>query len=181
MAKKRVSRPSLAPAARQDIREVLRWSEQNFGETAAARYRALIKQAVRDIGADPERPGSKERPEIMIQGARTTYHLSFSRSRLSGPGVKEPRHFLLYRRREDGVIEVARILHDGRDLGVCFFFVKMVCGLCFFSGALFLPAGCFDASAAWIADFAHAWRRKPLPLFGVNGFHEAELLALLLQ
>jgi plasmid stabilization system protein ParE len=30
--------------------------------------------------------------------------------------VKEPRHFLLYRRREDGVIEVARILHDGRDL-----------------------------------------------------------------
>jgi toxin ParE1/3/4 len=30
--------------------------------------------------------------------------------------VTEPRHFLLYRRREDGVIEVARILHDGRDL-----------------------------------------------------------------
>jgi plasmid stabilization system protein ParE len=26
------------------------------------------------------------------------------------------RHFLLYRRRSDGLIEVARILHDGRDL-----------------------------------------------------------------
>ena len=75
----------------------------------------LIKQAVRDIGADPERPGSKERPEIMIEGART-YHLEFSRGRVSGPGVKEPRHFLLYRRREDGLIEVARILHEGRDL-----------------------------------------------------------------
>ena len=40
----------------------------------------------------------------MIQGART-YHVEFSRSRVSGSRVKEPRHFLLYRRREDGVIE----------------------------------------------------------------------------
>ncbi len=116
MAKKRVSaRLRLAPAARHDVRDVLRWSEQKFGKAAAGRYRALIKQAVRDIGTDPERPGSKERPEIMIEGART-YYLEFSRSRVSGPGVKEPRHFLLYRRREDGVIEIARILHDGRDL-----------------------------------------------------------------
>jgi toxin ParE1/3/4 len=115
VAEKRDSRPSLAPAARQDVREVLRWSERNFGETAAARYKALIKQAVRDIGADPERPGSKEQPELMIGGART-YHLELSRSRVSGSRVKEPRHFLLYRRRDDGVIEVARILHDGRDL-----------------------------------------------------------------
>jgi toxin ParE1/3/4 len=68
-----------------------------------------------DIANDPERPDSKERPDIMIEGART-YHLKFSRSRVSGLGVKEPRHFLLYRRRKDGIIEVARILHDGRDL-----------------------------------------------------------------
>jgi toxin ParE1/3/4 len=115
VAKKRASRSSLAPAARQDIRDALRWSEQRFGESAAARYRALIKQAVRDIGADPERPDSKERPELMIKGART-YHLEFSRGRVSGSKVKEPRHFLLYRRRGDGVIEVARTLHDGRDL-----------------------------------------------------------------
>ena len=56
-----------------------------------------------------------ERPEVMIEGART-YHLSLSRRRVSRPGVKEPRHFLLYRLRGEGVIEVARILHDGRDL-----------------------------------------------------------------
>ena len=116
MAEKRDSRPSLAPAARQDVREVLKWSERNFGEAAAARYKALIKQAVRDIGADPERPGSKERPEIMTKGART-HHLEFSRSRVGGSRVKEPRHFLLYRRRRAGVIEVARILHDSRGFG----------------------------------------------------------------
>jgi toxin ParE1/3/4 len=115
VAEKRDSRPSLAPAARQDVREVLKWSERNFGEAAAARYKALIKQAVRDIGADPERPGSKERPEIITKGARN-YHLEFSRSRVKGSRVKEPRHFLLYRRRDDGVIEVARILHDSREL-----------------------------------------------------------------
>jgi len=68
-----------------------------------------------DIEADPERPGSKQPPEIMIRGART-YHISLSRIRVSGSTVKEPRHFPLYRCREDGVIEVARVLHDGRDL-----------------------------------------------------------------
>ena len=115
MAKKRSVRVSLAPAARQDVREVLRWSEEKFGRRAAVRYRELLQQALRDIEADPERPGSKERPEIMIEGART-YHLSFSRSRVGGPGVKAPRHYVLYRSREDGVIEVGRILHDGRDL-----------------------------------------------------------------
>lgn len=79
------------------------------------RYKALIKQALLDVGSDPERPGSKERPEIMIEGART-YHLGFSRSRVSGPSVKTPRHFLLYRHLDERVIEVGRILHDSRDL-----------------------------------------------------------------
>jgi toxin ParE1/3/4 len=116
LPKKRVlPQLSLAPAARKDIREVLRWSERKFGESSAARYRSLIKQAVRDVSENPKRPGSKERPEIMIEGART-YHLQFSRSGVSSPGVKEPRHFLLYRSREDGVVEVARVLHDGYDL-----------------------------------------------------------------
>jgi toxin ParE1/3/4 len=81
----------------------------------AARYRSLIKQAVRDVGADTKRPGSRARPDIMIEGART-YHLQFSRNRVVGPRVKEPRHFLLYRNRDDGVVEVARILHESRDL-----------------------------------------------------------------
>ena len=115
MAKTRVLRAILAPAARQDLRDVLRWSEQKFGEAAARCYVALVKQALRDISADSERPGSKERHEIMTDGART-YHIALSRDRVTGAKVKEPRHFLLYRHREEGAIEVARILHDGRDL-----------------------------------------------------------------
>jgi toxin ParE1/3/4 len=105
----------LTRTAQRDVKAILNWSRKEFGETAAARYKALIKQGLRDIGADPERPGSTSRPEIMIEGART-YHLEFSRGRVKGAGVKAPRHFLLYRRREEGVIEVGRVIHDAREL-----------------------------------------------------------------
>ena len=115
MAKNRAPRPVLSPAASQDVRDALRWSLRKFGAAAAARYGVLLKQAVRNVGGDPEQPGSMQRPEIMVEGARA-YHISLSRARVSGIRVKDPRHFLLYRRREDGVIEVARVLHDGRDL-----------------------------------------------------------------
>ena len=108
------NRVYLTLTARADLFRVMEWSVKEFGDRAALRYDALIKQALRDIEEDPERPGSTEKPELMIEGGRT-YHLSFSRGRLPYPGVKEPRHFLLYRRRGN-VIEVARILHDARDL-----------------------------------------------------------------
>ena len=101
--------------AKRDITAILKRSIREFGKDASVRYRALIRQALNDIRADPERPGSRERPEIMIPGART-YHLQFSKSRVGGQAVKEPRHFLLYRRKPDGVIEVARLLDDVHDL-----------------------------------------------------------------
>jgi toxin ParE1/3/4 len=105
----------LARTAQRDVKAILNWSRKEFGEAAAARYGALIKRALRDIGADPERPGSTERPEIPIDGART-YHLAFSRGRVQGQGVQAPRHFLLYRRRGERLIEVGRLIHDARDL-----------------------------------------------------------------
>jgi toxin ParE1/3/4 len=101
--------------ARQDIARILKQSLQDFGEAAAERYATLLSQALADIAADPDRPGSRARPEIMISGART-YHLEFSRTRVSGDRVKEPRHFILYRQREIDVVEVGRILHDAREL-----------------------------------------------------------------
>jgi toxin ParE1/3/4 len=105
----------LAPATWSDIREALAWSQERFGERAAARYAALLRQALRDIAADPERTGSKARPEL-ARGIRT-YHLFFSRNRVRGTGVvKTPRHFLVYRQRGDDLIEVVRVLHDARDL-----------------------------------------------------------------
>ena len=89
-----------------------------FGPDARLRYEALIVQAIRDIQSEPTRHGSIERPELMKKGVRT-YHIRFSRDRAkTAVGVvHDPRHFILYRHREDGnVIDIGRILHDCRDL-----------------------------------------------------------------
>jgi plasmid stabilization system protein ParE len=51
----------VAPSARNDIREALIWSQERFGQRAAEHYRELIKQALRDIVVDPQRPGPAER------------------------------------------------------------------------------------------------------------------------
>jgi toxin ParE1/3/4 len=103
--------------ALQDIRDISRWSELQFGKAAAARYRGLLMQALRDLEADPLRAGSKGRPELMVAEART-YHLASSRSRVERPGVKKPRHFILYRSPSKGFIEIGRILHDSSELNL---------------------------------------------------------------
>jgi len=102
-------------AARRDMIDIMHWSLKEFGEDAALRYDALMTQALRDVADDPERPGSQQRPEL-AEGV-LIYHLRFSRDRArSALGiVKQPRHFVVYRRR-DRTIDVLRVLHDARDL-----------------------------------------------------------------
>lgn len=105
----------LTATAQRELAAVMEWSAEQFGARAALRYDALITQALKDLSADPERPGSTERPELLIEGART-YHLTFSRARVAaGQRVQAPRHFVVYRCGADGV-EVVRILHDRRSL-----------------------------------------------------------------
>ena len=106
----------LAPAAAVDIESILAWSHEHFGEEARRRYEALILKAILDVAERPDRAGVQNRPEI-ASDART-YHLCYSRHRgAAGIGsVKEPRHFLLFRPRADGAIEIGRVLHDSMDL-----------------------------------------------------------------
>ena len=114
MAKKPALPVHITGPARRDIAVILKRSIREFGEAASLRYEALMLQALTDIEADPERLGSRARPEILIEGART-YHLEFSRTKVSGKRVSDPRHFLLYRQFVEK-IEILRILHDARDL-----------------------------------------------------------------
>lgn len=107
--------PILLPAIREDIREIVLWSEEHFGVAAADRYGALIRQALRDVQADPLRPGAKARPDLAPNAY--VYHLAFSRNRVTGDTLKTPRHFVLYRFAGDAM-EFARILHDSRDLAL---------------------------------------------------------------
>jgi len=106
-------RDILTPAARRDIKRILRWSEEKFGKGAALRYEALLVQAVRDIEADPARPGVSRRPYLPADVL--LYHLGFSRDRVAGEAVKEPRHFVAFRIRA-ARLELLRVVYDSRDL-----------------------------------------------------------------
>lgn len=106
----------LAPAAEEDIQSILAWTHEHFGEPARLRYEALLIRAMTEVADDPDRFGSFARPEIARE--IRTYHVHYSRNRTAPRGrrVKRPRHFILYRRRADGVVEIGRILHESVDL-----------------------------------------------------------------
>jgi toxin ParE1/3/4 len=106
----------IAPAAVEDIESILAWTHERFGERARLRYEALLIRAITDIANHPDRAGSSHRPEIAASAR--TYHLAHSRKRVTGGAgrVKQPRHFILYRTRADGTVEIGRVLHDSFDL-----------------------------------------------------------------
>lgn len=106
----------LAPAAAADIEAILAWTHEQFGETARLKYEALLVQAMIEVSQRPNRTGCTPRDEI-APGA-FTYHLWHSRNRVSRTRgrVRRPRHFLVFRRRQDGTVEIGRVLHDSMDL-----------------------------------------------------------------
>ena len=104
----------LAARAEEDIAAIRAYSIEHFGTAAAKAYLDLIRQALKDIRADPLHALSRERAEIG-PGVRS-YHISLSRERAGSP-VRSPRHFVLYYRRAETEIAVSRILHEARDIG----------------------------------------------------------------
>jgi len=106
----------LAPSARRDIVAILAWTHENFGPRQTQRYATLIQTAIEELARDPKRAGSEQRAELAT-GCRT-YHLFHARKNVGARGnrVRNPRHFLLYRSPETGVIEIARVLHDSMEL-----------------------------------------------------------------
>ena len=105
-----------SPSAQSDIDEALRWGHEWFGERAVQRYRILLRQALRDIAANPELAGSRARPEYA--GGIRTYHLAFSRTRAASKGgyVKEPRHVTVYRPQGEKEVLIVRVLHESSEL-----------------------------------------------------------------
>jgi toxin ParE1/3/4 len=103
----------LSAAAQADVVDILAWTQEQFGEAARLRYQALIVAALRDIAAQPDRPGSLDRPELGI-GVRS-WHLRSSRDRAGAGLVRRPRHFVIYRMQR-GVVVIGRVLHDAMEL-----------------------------------------------------------------
>lgn len=115
MTKRQPYEVRIAALAFHDIGDIWIWTVGRFGHTAALRYEMLIDQAIADLADDPARPAAKKRPNL-LPGV-WFYHLAFSRAHVSGDqAVKSPRHFVMFRHLQPGVIEILRILHDSRDL-----------------------------------------------------------------
>ena len=106
----------IAPIAKQDIESVLSWTQEEWDEQAGLRYEALLVQAIIDAATNPDLPGGSRRPEIAASAR--TYHLTHSRNHVATEvgRVKRPRHFLLYRTRPDGSVEIGRVLHESMDI-----------------------------------------------------------------
>lgn len=100
----------IAATARRDIAKLLRNSENEFGASARARYKALIDQAIADLSEDTKRPGTRQIDEIRL--GYFVYHLKFSRDGVVGESVGKPRHCLLYRCGDAGTLIIARLLHE---------------------------------------------------------------------
>jgi toxin ParE1/3/4 len=95
----------ISAAAVRDIEQVLAHTLQEFGLRQYEEYKDLIRTALAEIAANPNRPTARLRPELH-PNART-FHLA-------RPG-RHARHFLLYRVVGD-YVDVGRLLHDSMDL-----------------------------------------------------------------
>ena len=106
-----MARLRLSNLAQADIRHVLSWTGERYGTRARARYQQLVAAGLRDLLAEPLRPGSIARPELGDEVR--SYHLRHSRHKSA---VGKPRHLILYRIVDRSIVEVGRVLHDAMEL-----------------------------------------------------------------
>ena len=106
----------LSASAQADIIDILEWTQARFGDAARERYEVLIATAIRDIAAEPDRPGSDDRPELGKDARTWHLRLSRERARTDVGAVRRPRHFILFRATNSDVLEIGRILYDAMEL-----------------------------------------------------------------
>jgi toxin ParE1/3/4 len=104
----------ISPTAQRQIAYILGLSEANFGVRASLRYRALIQAAIEDLATAPTRNGTALVPEF--PGGYRTYHLMHSRRRGRKILVKNPRHMIVFRVTDEGVLEIVAFLHDRMEV-----------------------------------------------------------------
>ena len=98
----------LADQAEQDLLDIIRWTNENFGVRKAEQYAETIALAIEALHDGPETLGAKARDEI---GARI-HTLHVARQGRKG------RHFVVFSVSEGQIINVLRVLHDSMDLAV---------------------------------------------------------------
>ena len=99
-------RVRLGAAAEVDFANILKWTAENFGARQSRAYRDTLVQTIGELADGPDVAGSAARDEIMA-GLRTLH---------VARGGRRGSHFLMYRARPNGTIEIVRILHERMDL-----------------------------------------------------------------
>jgi len=103
------------PAARQDIKNILKWSAENFGDASLQRYKTLLAVAIAEIHANPHLLHSHDEPGL--QSGIRLYHIRHSRKRavVRDQIVGSPRHIVVYMVLNADTV-IVRILHDQMEL-----------------------------------------------------------------
>ncbi len=102
-------RVRLAATAENDIRNILQWTHERFGDAQAQLYGETLTRAIQALTEGPHVMGSRRRDEI----GEGIFTLHVARGRRKG------RHLVMYRVGDKGTsrtIEVLRLLHDSMDL-----------------------------------------------------------------
>jgi toxin ParE1/3/4 len=100
----------LGRTAESQIDQILLESARKFGIEAANRYHRLILATMAAIAETPLRPGS--RAVYRVPGVRV-FPLRLARGLVEPEHrVVQPRHLILYRISEDGIVEVLGAVHD---------------------------------------------------------------------
>jgi toxin ParE1/3/4 len=99
----------LSAAAKQDYRQILRWSVAKFGAAQAQIYADTVSSVLKDLAAGPDIIGVKACDDIGV---------NIKMVHVARKGQKG-RHFVLFRAgcfQGRNTIEVLRLLHDSMDL-----------------------------------------------------------------
>ena len=87
---------------------------QQHGPEAPARYQALITASIRALQQTPSPAFSQ--PIRRVPGVRALHLRHATRLLPAAERVRNPRHVLLYRIAQDGILEVLGLAHDRMQL-----------------------------------------------------------------
>lgn len=102
----------LSQVAEAELDEILDWSEAKFHEIGRVRYATLLVQAMQDIADAPQRDGVVWVRSLRVRIA--VYHVWHSRNSVPDPAerVHEPRHLIVFRVADDGIVDILGFAHD---------------------------------------------------------------------
>ena len=102
----------LSRSAEAELDSILEWSEARFHEVGRIRYATLLVQAMQDVADSPGREGVQW---VGVLGTRVgLYHPWHSRNSIPDPAERfhEPRHLIVFRIADDGIVDILGFAHD---------------------------------------------------------------------